>query len=175
MNFVKVLNTKTRQIRDLGKSEKSVKAQEKMCIFVQMVCKDASLIFTNDFIRVNIIQEQGVPGFFPNISADDLLSKKKGSDSLVRLLNCLQTLLRFNVHIEANLCLTDQYQMGMTSLGQTNQQTNTDSKGAASAAKYLVISSETKMKDFGVAGANWINRVVENVILVLILISDDSK
>ena len=60
MNFVKVLNTKTRQIRDLGKSEKSVKAHEKMCIFVQMVCKDASLIFTNDFIRINIIQEQGV-------------------------------------------------------------------------------------------------------------------
>lgn len=36
-NFVKVLNTRTHQIRDLGKSEKSdrsLKANEKLCIYV---------------------------------------------------------------------------------------------------------------------------------------------
>ena len=52
------------------------------------------------------------------------------------------------MHIEANLCLTDQYQMAMNSLGYNSQSTNTDSKGAATAAKWLVVSSETKMKDF---------------------------
>jgi len=111
LNFVKVINTKSGQIRDLAKSEKSdksLKANERLCIHVQLLCKDASIIFTNDFIRMKIIQEQGQPGFFSGISANDLLTGKKNSAAHLRFMHCLQTLLRFNVHVEALVRVTDQ-------------------------------------------------------------------
>lgn len=92
LSLVKVLNTKTKQIRDLAKSEKSEKAlkpNEKLCFFVQLVCKDSSLVFTKDFVQLNILQEQGKDGFFTGIEPSDLLQGKKSEQTLVRIAHSL--------------------------------------------------------------------------------------
>lgn len=96
------------------------------------MCKDASLMLTNDFIRINIIQDQGSPGFFPGLNINDLVAGKKNSTAPLRFMHSLQTMLRFNVHIEALVRVMD-------------WPVENNSKHLS---KSFVISGETKLKTF---------------------------
>ena len=89
------------------------------------------MIFTNDFIRIKIVQEQGQSGgFFSGITPNELLTGKKNCAAHLRFMYCLQTLLRFNVHVEALVRVMDQ-------MGDNKQP-----------IKSSAISSETKLKVF---------------------------
>jgi hypothetical protein len=71
--YVKYFNSKTGQIRDTKAGELKLKANEKLCIFVQLVCQDQSLQFSNRFARVNLIQNDAL-GFFCGIDPKDLVA-----------------------------------------------------------------------------------------------------
>jgi hypothetical protein len=75
--FLKIYNQKTGQIRHIGKSDKP-KQNEKVAIFVQLLCKDVSTQNSGNFIKMNIIQDNAT-GFFPGINPVDLLSNSKKS------------------------------------------------------------------------------------------------
>ena len=54
LDFVKAFNSKTGAFRDLAAKGEKLKANEKYCIFVQLLCKDTSLLFSDTFVRINI-------------------------------------------------------------------------------------------------------------------------
>jgi len=104
MSFLKVFNDKTGAVRALSSKTDKPKANEKLCIFVQLICKDPSTFYSGDFVRINILQTSSV-GFFNGIAPQDLVgSTKKQTDTQLRFLTSLRTLLRFNVHVEAMIC-----------------------------------------------------------------------
>ena len=103
-----------------------MKANEKLSIYVQLLCKDASILHTSEYVRLNIAQEDA-NGFFRGISPQDLLgsNKKTQEQAFARLAFSLKTMLRFNIHLEAMI--------------RVLQVQNT---------KIFMLSKETKLKDF---------------------------
>jgi hypothetical protein len=63
------------------------------------LCKDPSLSFSNDFIRLNLFQDEK-NGFFKGISPSDLSSNKKEQ---LKFLAALKTMLRFNSYLQATV------------------------------------------------------------------------
>lgn len=60
-----------------GKADKA-KANEKLCLFAQFICKDKSIMFSEKFVKINVIQD-GPDGFFQNVNPQDLTAAgKKG-------------------------------------------------------------------------------------------------
>ena len=53
-DFVKAYNPKTGRFRDVEAKGEKLKTNEKYCIFIQLICKDTSLLFSDTFVRVNI-------------------------------------------------------------------------------------------------------------------------
>lgn len=104
-----------------------MKANEKLSIYVQLLCKDVSILHTSEYVRLNIAQEDA-NGFFKGISPQDLLgsnTKKTQEQAFARLVFALKTMLRFNIHLEAMI--------------RVMQVQNT---------KIFMLSKETKLKDF---------------------------
>lgn len=99
-----------------------MKASEKLCIFVQLLCKDPSLQFTNDFVRINLFQEDK-NGFFKGINPSDLDKNKKEQ---LKFLSALKTMIRFNSYIESTVDMKQ-----------------TDAKN-----KIFTVASDTQLKDY---------------------------
>lgn len=50
-----------------------MKANEKYVIFVQMICKDTSILYTDTFVRINVFQDSK-NGFFKDMAPQDLVT-----------------------------------------------------------------------------------------------------
>lgn len=96
-DYLRIFDTKSGLTREFSTAK--LKATEKVCIFVQLLCKDPSLQFSNDFVRINLFQDDK-DGFFKGILPNDLEKNKKDQ---LRLMCALRTMVRFNSYIEANL------------------------------------------------------------------------
>ena len=77
-SFLKFYNTKTGASRDFSAKSDKPKANEKLCIFLQLLCKDSSIQYTDEFVRVTLMQDSD-DGFFKGINPQDLIAPgKKG-------------------------------------------------------------------------------------------------
>ena len=74
IEYLKIFDTKSGVSRDF--TSQKLKPNEKLVIFVQLLCKDPSLLFSNDFVRINICQDSK-DGFFKGMNPSDLGSNKK--------------------------------------------------------------------------------------------------
>jgi hypothetical protein len=77
--YLKLYNTETGAMRAY---EKTAKPKEKACIFLQLVCRDSSLVGSDEFAMINLIHcpqgKQGV-NFFTDLQPADLAAAgKKG-------------------------------------------------------------------------------------------------
>jgi hypothetical protein len=96
-DYLKIFDTKSGLTRDF--TTQKLKPSEKLCIFVQLLCKDPSLQFSNDFVRLNLYQDEK-DGFFKGVSPSDLSSNKKEQ---LKFLSALKTILRFNSYLHATV------------------------------------------------------------------------
>ena len=119
--FLRIYDSKSGLTRDFT-SGKPLKASEKVCIFIQLLCKDPSLQFTNDFVRINLFQDSK-EGFFKGINPIDLDKNKKEQ---LRFLSAVRTMVRFNSYIESTVDMKQ-----------------TDAKN-----KMFSVANDTKLKDY---------------------------
>lgn len=100
-SFLKIYNTKTGATRDVNSKNDKPRANEKLCIYMQLVCKDTSTFHTGEFVKIQVMQDSE-DGFFKGLNPADLMAAgKKGADAHTRFSCALRTLTRFNVHLEA--------------------------------------------------------------------------
>lgn len=103
LSFLQFCNKKTGLVRPVSNKNDKAKHNEKLCICLQFLGQDSSLMVAGDQVRVNLIQENS-NGFFKGIDPADLLgSNKKATDAQLQFKFILRTLLRFNVHIEGEV------------------------------------------------------------------------
>ena len=85
LSALRFFNPKTGASRPIASKSDKAKPGEKLVLFVQLACKDASVMFSGDFLRMTVVQESD-KGFFTGISPADILgSTKKHQDAQVRL------------------------------------------------------------------------------------------
>eukprot|EP00347_Sterkiella_histriomuscorum_P003620 403363589 len=103
--LVKILNTKTNELKDASKQKGALSKDEKYIIHMQLYCQDYSNYLSNQFVRV-VVNDSSAKGqgLFKSISAEDLYKKKEAQDQVK---STLVNLLKFNVWLDTAVEISD--------------------------------------------------------------------
>lgn len=103
--LVKIINTKTHEVKDAAKQKGALSKDERYVIHLQLYCQDYSNYLSNQFVKVVVADsEDKANGLFKGITAEDLLKKKEAQEQVKA---ALSNLLKFNVWLEGALRVTE--------------------------------------------------------------------